>query len=523
MRFPWKVLLWGLVPLGLGLMPSRAIGQSVLFQETFTRDALDNTAPGLYIVTSSGQVGTTDLTQSRSVCLTASTNVSSSPLVPGCALGLEGIPPGGDPAGSGALRLTSNRVAFIDTGRTYATQGERGSFIINQPFPTQNGLVIEFDFFIYDGRGNGTPAGADGLSFFLIDGATANPTPGAFGGSLGYAQEGASVNTGARGAIAGIGFDEYGNFSNPIEGRIGGPGLRPDSVVVRAGQAASYVYVMGVPVAGGVDDATTINTNTLRSAVPSRRARITLTPDNRLTVELDPTGTGNSFQTLFSNIDLRSIPGQNDIVPPTLKFGFAASTGFSTAIHEIRNLVVRSITTPAPNPSPNPTPPDTQRLRIVKRITAIVRGGVRTEFTRFVNDPNTEDDTAIGWSQLSTRAPIGELSLSPTTGLRSGDDIEYTIYYLADGTQPIFNVNLCDQIPQNTTFVPNSNQLSQNNGALTAGGSFFSPLQPLPSNNTCRDPNNPNGSLLFNLGTLSSTPGSNFGLTRFLTRVNFGS
>ncbi|MGI0493710.1 hypothetical protein ACN4EG_18165, partial [Alkalinema pantanalense CENA528] len=174
---------------------------------------------------------------------------------------------------------------------------------------------------------------------------------------------------------------------------------------------------------------------------------------------------------------------------------------------------------------PPPPPPDgqvVQRLRLVKRVTAVIRNGVRTPFNQFVNDPSTEDDTALGWNQLSTGAPIGLLNVNTSDALRSGDDIEYTIYYLADGNQPIFNVNLCDQIPDGTIYIPGSSVLSQNNSPPATAGSFLSPLQPLPSGNACTNQSNPNGSLVYGLNTISSNPGANFGFTRFRSRVNLG-
>ena len=169
-------------------LPDSAFAQTTtpLFQETFRRSILDNLSQIPYRITSSKSTGANnDPALSQSVCLTASqdvTNTGSSSNVPGCAPGLTGLPAGGDASGGGALRLTSNRVGYLDAGRDFAGQGERGSFIVDTPFSRAEGLIIEFDFFVYNGRssGNGIPPGADGLSFFILDGNTINPEPGAF-------------------------------------------------------------------------------------------------------------------------------------------------------------------------------------------------------------------------------------------------------------------------------------------------------------------------------------------------------
>ena len=67
------------------------------------------------------------------------------------------------------MRLTSNakdQAAFV---------------IYNNPISSADGLKVIFDLFAYDGTG------ADGVSFFLIDGAATPTQAGGFGGSLGYA------------------------------------------------------------------------------------------------------------------------------------------------------------------------------------------------------------------------------------------------------------------------------------------------------------------------------------------------
>src|SRR5208337_2295031 len=114
-----------------------------------------------------------------------------------------------DPAGSGWLRLTDNE--GNQTGYAYNTT----------PFDLSQGLLVQFDYATWGGTG------ADGYSVYLFDAGVVNPGPGpfnigAFGGSLGYAQK--TGIAGISGGYMGIGVDEYGNFSNPTEGRYLGPG-----------------------------------------------------------------------------------------------------------------------------------------------------------------------------------------------------------------------------------------------------------------------------------------------------------
>ena len=516
-------------------LPNSAFAQttSPLFRETFRGNILDNLNQIPYRITSSKSTGANNNPDlSQSVCLTASqdvTNTGSSFNVPGCAPGLTGLPVGGDASGSGALRLTSNRVGYLDAGRGFAGQGERGSFIVDTPFSRAEGLIIEFDFFVYNGRssGNGVPPGADGLSFFILDGTTNNPEPGAFGGSLGYAQANNAgvTNNGATNGFLGIGFDVFGNYSAGTEGRQGGTGAQADVIALRgsgSGQAG-YQFINGVTsnsiIGAGLDDASTIGAANEKTrsqgGVSGRRARITITPDGFLTLQLapntqEPVAEG-SYRNVFTNLDLKNglpVNGQNTLspIPSSFKFGFAASTGFSTAIHEIRNFIIRPIVDPS------------SKLRLVKRVTAVIRKGIRTEFNAFTDDPTTIADNAPGWSQPGA-SPVGLVNLDPTLAVQSNDEVEYTIYYLAEGINgSIADVNICDPIPTNTTFIPNTSQLSRNNTAAISNGTFLNRLQPIPI--ACPTGQNPNGAILYGLGNLSSTVGQNFGYTRFRTRVN---
>jgi type IV pilus assembly protein PilY1 len=118
-----------------------------------------------------------------------------------------------DGAGYGALRLTN------------AVGSKYGAIVYNNNFASNAGISITFTAVSYDGdsgsNGGLTPVydGADGLSFFLLDGSvdtTASPvTIGSWGGSLGYSCS--NINTpytGITGGYVGLGIDEYGNFLN---------------------------------------------------------------------------------------------------------------------------------------------------------------------------------------------------------------------------------------------------------------------------------------------------------------------
>ncbi len=527
-----------LTPIALSItlplaVPQIAIAQTSneLFRETFKNRVLDNPVTNYNITSSIGQgADNNNPAFSQSVCLTAKTIIAPADPLPGCAPGLTGLPLAGDPPGQGALRLTSNRIAYQALGpnsqvRPLSEQGERGSFIINREFARDKGLTIEFDFFIYNGRGNGTPPGADGISFFLLNGAEANPRPGAFGGSLGYAQAinaGGGTDDGVTQGFLGIGFDVFGNFSAATEGRQGGSGFSPDSIVLRGSGTNGYDFINRVTantlIGAGLDDATTIGAGNEKfrsqGGVQGRHARISISKEGFLTVEISTVigeVENRPYQTVFANLNLNTggqlnQSGQIVPIPATFKFGFAASTGFSTAIHEIQNFVIS-------------TPADPVRdFRLVKRVTAVIRNGIRTEFNQFRDDPGTSSDNAAGWSQTGAN-PVGEINVNAAFAVQSNDEVEYTIYYLAEGsTGSIADVNICDSIPTNSTFVPNTNQISRNNNSPVSEGTFFNKLQPVPI--TCPADGNPNGAIVYNIGNLATATSQNFGFTRFRSRVN---
>lgn len=173
---------------------------------------------------------------------------------------------------------------------------------------------------------------------------------------------------------------------------------------------------------------------------------------------------------------------------------------------------------PFGNPTVIPlTPAQQANLRLVKRITNIIREGVPlagVDFNRFIDDPNGTTDNDPGWSQL----PLLGVSQLNNITIKSSDEVDYTIYFLSDGNSPANNVRFCDSIPDRTTFVPNNIQAII--GTTPINSNFFSPLAPLPVGNTCSSQTNPNGAVIVNFGNISNVVGSNFGFVRFRVKIN---
>jgi uncharacterized repeat protein (TIGR01451 family) len=162
----------------------------------------------------------------------------------------------------------------------------------------------------------------------------------------------------------------------------------------------------------------------------------------------------------------------------------------------------------------------TPSLRLVKRITRVTRNGAPlpgVNFSTFIKDPTSNNDSAPGWAQFP---PFGQINLDGSTPLISGDEVTYTVYYLSDGTGTAQAVNICDPIPSGTTFVQGSTQVKQAAGPAFAGGAFFPPLVPLPANNSCPNQTNQNGSVLFSVGDVPNTAGNNFGFVSFRVKIN---
>ena len=233
----------------------------------------------------------------------------------------------------GNPRIVNQRLRLTD-----ASSGVSTMAALQQLFPAAgNKIVVEFDHFSYNGTG------ADGMCVVLSDAAIA-PVPGAFGGSLGYAPKqvsagGDTTHAGFAGGWLGIALDEYGNFSNPTEGRTGGPGFRVDSAAIRGSGSlyTGYAYLTGTTtLSPGIDTAGST------TPAPGFRYRITIDHTNGInaytSVERD---TGTGFVTLIAPFDAKAPAGQA-AVPVNWFLSFTGSTGGSSNIHEFDNLRVCS-------------------------------------------------------------------------------------------------------------------------------------------------------------------------------------
>jgi uncharacterized repeat protein (TIGR01451 family) len=242
--------------------------------------------------------------------------------------------PGIDPEGQGVLRITSN-------------SGNQTGFVYSDGIALPSaGLNIEFEYFTYGG------SGADGIVFFLFD-ASADPFQiGGFGGSLGYAQRSGGI-PGVSLAYLGIGLDEFGNFSNPTEGRQGGPGSRPQSVTLRgAGNGSAqtpdnYPYLTHVQVSQAPFNFNIDVPGPTRTTDPSdsryRKVEITLKPRTPEGFFIDMViitgGTPTTTHQILQDFEYTTA------APDAFRLGFSAGTGGSTNFHEVRNLVVTAFDT----------------------------------------------------------------------------------------------------------------------------------------------------------------------------------
>lgn len=197
-----------------------------------------------------------------------------------------------------------------------------------------NYISVEFLHYAYNG------SGADGIAIALSDYAVP-AVPGGYGGSLGYAQK--SGISGFAGGWIGVGIDEFGNYSNPTEGRILGRGFIVDGVAVRgsgSGQTG-YPYLGGTSgsLSPGIDNAGSTSPaygHYYQIIVDARKASLGQT---WVAVNRDTSGAGTSYSPVVASFDAfaaATAAGYTQAAVPTnWQLSFTGSTGGSTNIHEL--------------------------------------------------------------------------------------------------------------------------------------------------------------------------------------------
>lgn len=249
----------------------------------------------------------------------------------------------------GNATLTSGNVDPVNDGwlRLTATKGNQtGYAYVNSSFPSTLGVMMEFEYKTWRDTSDGYN-GADGFCIFFFDAATTAFKIGGYGGSLGYAPNtGQGATTGLAGGYIGIGFDEYGNFSNGSEGRNGGVGEKPNSITLRgpttSNSTTTNTYLTGKQMQESRSSNTnSIDYNTITSKRPTdatfyRKVKITIIPTANGLYKIDAywqTSTSGSYTSLLSYTTTTP-------PPKNLKLGFAASTGGGFNYHEIRNIYI---------------------------------------------------------------------------------------------------------------------------------------------------------------------------------------
>jgi MSHA biogenesis protein MshQ len=236
---------------------------------------------------------------------------------------------------TGLLRLTEN------------TLKNAKSATVPSIFPAAgNYISVEFKHYAYAGNG------ADGMAVTLSD-YSIPPVPGAFGGSLGYAQKSQSACgkvggcPGFAGGWLGVGIDEFGNYLSPDEGRDGGPGRAVQSVGVRGPGAAQngYRWLGGSAGVGGIDNSGSavargymyqVIVDSRNSATGSVEVKV-----NRDAGLMD----GSNYSPLFGPynaypeaLNARNQGWTSSVVPDYWKISFTGSTGDNSNFHEIGSL-----------------------------------------------------------------------------------------------------------------------------------------------------------------------------------------
>ena len=187
-------------------------------------------------------------------------------------------------------------------------------------------------------------------------------------------------------------------------------------------------------------DVTTAGTGVLNAWIDFNRDGVF---DVSEQVAVDETPTGN-LVTINSTVPFSAVAGDT-----YARFRYSSATGLgpndAAPDGEVEDYQI-TIVGAAPD------------VKLVKRVTSI--GG--TPITTVTDDPgDANDDATVNW-------PAGYLEGDINASAEPSEEVDYTIYFLSDGNSEAANVRLCDLVPENTTYVDGSLELSQGGGAAVA-------------------------------------------------------
>jgi hypothetical protein len=294
---------------------------------------------------------------SNVACLTAGSDTTATP-VPGCASTAI------DAAGSGALRLTSS-------GGTL--EGGVGAV---QSVPISKGLDATFNSYQYGGTA------ADGIVFYLSVTDPYNPQVpkaiGQAGGSLGYSPTGSSP--GLANGYLGLGLDVYGNYLNsgfdgsgcssapgnttqPTNVTVRGPGSGPVGYCVLPGYNSSLGgknALHGTTRANSQVPVEVVINPSASSTMSAGTAKLASVAVAAMSYAIVFNTIGAATQTVVTGVlpDLRAAAYKdlvdsswydpNTGLPYKLTYGWVASTGGSTDVHEVNNFTAQTLTGQVP-------------------------------------------------------------------------------------------------------------------------------------------------------------------------------
>lgn len=223
-----------------------------------------------------------------------------------------------------------------------------------------NLIIVEFEQYSYGGcesgqsydKGGGLGNyGADGIVMVLFDSQVGDsPTPGAYGGSMGYAQ--GHGRNGFQAGWIGLGIDEYGNFSNPTEGRNGGSGFHPNSITIRGSSDDLIDGIIGNDsLQNGYRYLSSDNSVFPPVASKKRspeypgdkyRLKIDARDPSKLLISLDR-DIGSGYQSAIPVFDAKNPQYNQASAPEYLRLAFTAGSGGGCNNHDIDELSVKGV------------------------------------------------------------------------------------------------------------------------------------------------------------------------------------